>query len=53
MMKELSEDLLKVLACTSCKSDLDYDKKGEFLKCRKCKEKYDIVDGIPIMLPKE
>jgi hypothetical protein len=47
----LDPELLKILACPVCKSDVKL--KGNKLVCVKCKEEYPIKDGIPIMLPKE
>ncbi|MBI2579529.1 MAG: Trm112 family protein [Candidatus Aenigmarchaeota archaeon] len=46
---ETMKDLLKVLACTRCKGNLDYKK--THLVCTKCRLKYSIIDGIPDMLP--
>ncbi|MFH0779153.1 MAG: Trm112 family protein [Candidatus Eisenbacteria bacterium] len=46
----LSEELLRVLACPKCKGDLEYDREKEKLVCRACRLRYDIRDGIPIML---
>ncbi|MEW6295829.1 MAG: Trm112 family protein [Candidatus Diapherotrites archaeon] len=48
--KELSKELLEVLACPACKSDLKYLKAQNKLKCVKCKREYKIEDGIPVML---
>ena len=50
MGKELSKELLEVLACPKCKGALDYKKKRELLVCRNCKREYKVEDGIPIML---
>lgn len=50
MTKELSKELLEVLACPKCKGDLDYRKKEAKLLCKKCRLAYRIEDGIPIML---
>lgn len=51
--KILSKELLDILACPLCKTDLRYDKKNQKLICKKCKRKYPIRDGIPIMLVEE
>jgi len=48
--KELSKELLEVLACPACKSDVHYLRAQNKLKCVKCKREYKIEDGIPIML---
>ncbi|RLI89007.1 MAG: Trm112 family protein [Candidatus Altiarchaeales archaeon] len=47
----MDKKLLDILACPKCKGDLEY--KGNFLICYKCKLKYRIEDGIPIMLVDE
>ena len=44
--------LLDLVACPNCKGQ-ELDVIGEGLLCPVCKTKYDIVDGIPILLPKE
>ena len=51
--KEFDEKLLKIMACPLCKTDLKYDKKNQKLICMKCKRKYPIRDGIPVMLVEE
>ena len=51
--KILSKELLDILACPLCKTDLRYDKKNQKLICKKCKRKYPVRDGIPIMLVEE
>ncbi len=48
--KELSKELLEVLACPACKSDLNYLRKQNKLVCKKCKKEFKVKDGIPIML---
>ncbi len=52
MGKELSKELLEVLACPACKGDLDYQKAKDLLVCKNkaCKKQYKVEDGIPIML---
>lgn len=57
----IDKELLKILACPLCKSDLklfDYRKKkgkdvdGELVCQNKdCGQKYPIKDGIPVLLP--
>jgi len=44
----MDKDLLKILACPSCKADVEL--KEERIVCLKCGLKYPIKDGIPIML---
>lgn len=51
-MKELPEELFRILACPTCKADLEYGKEKKSLKCKKCRQEYDIREGIPILLPK-
>jgi len=48
----LSKQLLEILACPECKSDLIYNKDKNTLTCKKCKAVYQIKEGIPILLPK-
>lgn len=49
----LSPDLLKILACPACKSNLS--EVGNSLKCMnpECGLVYPIRDGIPVMLIEE
>lgn len=42
------KELLKILACPSCKGDVEF--KEEEIVCKKCNLKYPIKNGIPIML---
>ncbi len=50
MAEELSKELLEVLACPACKSDVKYLKKENMLVCIKCKKEYKVEGGIPVML---
>ena len=43
----MDKELLKILACPECKSDLKY--KDNTLTCTKCKKVYKIEDNIPII----
>lgn len=47
----LTKDELSILACPECYGDLE--EKDNKLICKKCKETYDIVEGIPVLLPKD
>ncbi|MCM8783758.1 MAG: Trm112 family protein [Candidatus Omnitrophica bacterium] len=47
----LDKRLLEILACPSCKGDLELE--GEKIVCKKCNLKYPIRNGIPIMLIEE
>ncbi len=53
MENKISKELLDILACPICKSDLEYDEENEKLICNKCRLKYPIKEGIPIMLEEE
>jgi hypothetical protein len=46
----IDKELLDILACPKCKGELEYDQENEKLICHKCRLKYKIKDGIPIML---
>jgi uncharacterized protein len=48
----LDKRLLSILACPKCKGGLDYKDtpEEESLTCGRCKLKYKVEDGIPIML---
>ena len=54
MEKEvISKELLDILACPACKTDvqlLEYKKDEYGLKCSICNRIYPIKDGIPVML---
>lgn len=53
MKKEpLDKTLFKILACPTCKSNLNYNKDKTKLICSKCKQKYEIKNNIPILLSK-
>jgi uncharacterized protein YbaR (Trm112 family) len=44
----IDKQLLDILACPACKSDVEL--KEDKIACKKCGKKYPIKDGIPIML---
>lgn len=46
----LDAQLLEILVCPQCKGDLEYREKEGELVCHKCRLRYEIRDGIPIML---
>ncbi len=46
----ISPELMDVLACPTCKSDLTL-KKNE-LYCKKCKVSYEIKEDVPVLFPK-
>ena len=47
----IDKELLQILACPACKADVQL--KDDKIVCVKCKRKYPIKDGIPIMLVEE
>ena len=49
--QEISSELLEILACPACKSDIEYNQADHKLVCiGQCKRRYPIRDGIPVML---
>jgi uncharacterized protein YbaR (Trm112 family) len=46
----LDERLLEILVCPKCKGDLEYQREPEALVCHACHLRYEVRDGIPIML---
>lgn len=46
----LSKELLEMLVCPACKTDLEYRQNPESLKCSQCHRVYAVRDGLPIML---
>jgi uncharacterized protein len=42
--------LLEILVCPKCKGELEYRETEQELICRTCSLRYEIRDGIPIML---
>jgi hypothetical protein len=47
----IDEELLKILACPLCKTDVIL--KDDRIVCTKCKRRYPIREGIPVMLIEE
>lgn len=47
---DISPDLLAILACPECKEPVEPQPGHQWLVCRRCKVKYPVQDGIPIML---
>lgn len=47
----IKKELLEILACPECKESVVL--KDEKIVCTKCKRKYPIKDGIPVMLIEE
>ena len=49
----IAEELLDILACPLCKTDIELvelESKSHGLKCTQCRRIYPIKDGIPVML---
>jgi uncharacterized protein YbaR (Trm112 family) len=46
----IPRQLLEILVCPKCRGDLEYREQEPALVCGKCKLKYPVRDGIPIML---
>ena len=47
------KELLDILACPKCKGDLSLTPQEDGLVCEACRLKYEIKDGIPILLIEE
>lgn len=47
----ISDDILKLLVCPSCKTNVVTD--NDRIVCVKCGRKYPVIDGIPVMLTEE
>ena len=47
----INKKLLEILSCAVCKGDIFEDK--DELVCMKCKRRYPVIEGIPIMLEEE
>ena len=47
----IDKELLDILACPACKSDISQE--NETIVCKQCGRRYPIKDGIPIMLIEE
>lgn len=46
----LDERLLEILVCPKCKGELEYRRDASELVCERCRLRYPIREGIPIML---
>ncbi len=44
----IDKELIDILACPACKSDVEL--KDDRIICKGCKRKYPIKNGIPIMI---
>jgi uncharacterized protein len=46
----LDDRLLEILVCPRCKGELEQQNEPESLVCHACRLRYEVRDGIPIML---
>lgn len=42
--------LLEILVCPKCRGELEYREDEQALLCQRCRLRYRIEDGIPVML---
>lgn len=49
----LDSDLLEILVCPACKGDLTLEETPASLVCARCRVRYEVRDGIPILLVDE
>jgi uncharacterized protein YbaR (Trm112 family) len=49
----ISEQLLEILVCPSCRAKVELKPDGRGLKCIECKRVFPIRDDIPVMLVDE
>lgn len=49
----LDPQLLEILVCPRCRGELTYQKDPPYLLCERCRLKYEVRDGIPILLVDE
>lgn len=46
----LDERLLELLVCPKCRGELEYREEESALLCQRCRLRYNVEDGIPVML---
>jgi len=46
----LDERLLQILVCPTCRVTLEYKERRKVLICAQCSTRYEVREGIPIML---
>jgi len=46
----LDERLLQILVCPACRASLEYKERRKVLICTECGTRYEVREGIPIML---
>jgi uncharacterized protein len=49
----ISQDLLEMLVCPQCKEPVELSQDQNWLLCNTCRLRYQVKDGIPIMLVEE
>jgi uncharacterized protein len=49
----VNKDLLEILACPVCKTELAYNEDQDTLKCGVCHRVYPVRDNIPVLLADE
>lgn len=49
----ISEELMKILVCPTCKGEVVEDGESCAIVCASCNVKYPVMDGIPVMLEDE
>lgn len=50
----IDDELLGILACPNCRGKVEYREEGDVIVCTgRCKYRYPIRDGIPVMLIEE
>jgi uncharacterized protein YbaR (Trm112 family) len=47
----LDARLLRILVCPACRASLEYKERRKVLICTGCSTRYEVREGIPIMLP--
>lgn len=49
----INPELLEILACPVCKSDIEHDEAASVLRCALCKPIFPLQDGIPNIVIEE
>jgi len=49
----LDERLLQIIVCPACRSALEYKERRKVMICTECDTRYEVRDGIPILLPRD
>ena len=52
-MPLIDNKLLEILVCPEDKSELEVLEQEQKLQCKKCKRRYPVKEGIPVMLVEE